>query len=221
MRKTPYLREDDLDRWTAEVLHGVRESKGRSRFPVLDATTALLWLDPQKIFISGDSPAFLPSWEAVRHNCLRLAGQSRRLGRLLIITRHVHPPGDDGGSVMHFFGRLLREGDPLSILADEAAELAGEAGYLIEKPRHSAFSSGRLREVLREGGIRSVLIMGVQAHLCVLATAVEAGTSDFIPVVVADATAAGSEGEHRAVLEALSGGLACIMTTREVLERWH
>jgi nicotinamidase-related amidase len=221
MRKMPYLREEDLDRWTGDVLCGLAESKGRTRLPVLDASTALLWLDPQKIFISEESPAFLPAWQAVRRNCLLLAGRARRLGRLMIVTRHVHPQGDGGGSVMHFFGRLLRGDDPLSLLAGEAAELAGDGQGLLEKPRHSAFSSGRLEEIFGEGGIRSVLIMGVQAHLCVLATAVEAGTHDFIPVVVADATAAGSEMEHRAALEALSGGLACLMTTREVMERWH
>ncbi|MFH1435376.1 MAG: cysteine hydrolase [Pseudomonadota bacterium] len=219
MKKDSYLRPGNLQEWTGKVLLGLEASRGGTKIPALDASAALLLLDPQKIFVSGDSPAFIPGWKAVGGNCLALLKHAAGMGRLSVVTRHIHPPEDSGGSILHFFGRLIRDADPLSAVADDMGCL--REAHVMTKSRHSAFSNDRLDGMLRERDIKTVVIGGVQADLCVLATAVEAGTRDFIPVVAADATAAGSERQHVAVLEALAGGLACVMSTREIIEQWH
>lgn len=219
MVKLQYLTAGNIVQWTDQVIEGLENSRARTKLPVLDSSAALLLLDPQKIFVSESSPAFLPSWTAVKANCLSLLRHALENNRLVIITRHVHPPEDAGGSIFHFFGRLIREADPLSELDDDIPD-TGKA-RVITKARHSAFSSRRLKEMLLEHNIAAVIIAGVQAHLCVLATAVEAGTNDFIPVIAVDATAAGTERQHRAALEALSDGIASVMTTKEIIERWY
>ena len=219
MKKDSYLRPDNLQEWTGKALRGLDASRGRAKIPTLDASAALLLLDPQKIFVSEESPAFIPGWKAVAGNCLALLKHAAETGRLSVVTRHIHPPEDSGGSILHFFGRLIREGDPLSEMAEEIS--GHHKMQVVTKSRHSAFSNDRLAGMLKERDIKTVIIGGVQANLCVLATAVEAGTRDFIPVVAADATASGSERQHLAVLEALTGGLACIMSTREIIEQWH
>jgi nicotinamidase-related amidase len=219
MSKTRYVSPGSLEQWTGEVMKALEGTKGRARLPALDGSTGLVLLDPQRLFIDEASPAFLPAWPAVRENFMALAGHAAARSRLIVVTRHLHPADDPGGSIMHFFGRLLVEGDELSHIHPDV-KACGDAA-VIEKRRHSAFSNGALEPLLRERGIRTLLVAGVQTHLCVLATAVEAGTRDFIPVVVADATAAGDEDQHRAALTALAGGLAGIMTTREVIEQWH
>ncbi len=221
MTKEPYLQEKNIEHWTEDLLRLLAGRRGRTRLPVLDATTALIWLDPQKIFVSEESPAFLPSWRAIRNNCFLLVDLARRRGATTIVTRHVHPPEDNGGSLKHFFGRLIRGEDHLSALINEVDQWFQEGFRIVEKKRHSAFSNPETESLLRRERIETVLIIGVQAHLCVLATAVEAATRDFLPVVVADAIAAGSEREHRSSIEVLSGGMAGVMTTREVLERWR
>lgn len=219
MQKTRYLSPGSLDRWTHELMRSLEGSKGRVRLPALDGSAGLLLLDPQRLFVDEGSPAFLPSWPAVKRNVMALAGHAEAMGRLVVISRHLHPADDHGGSIMHFFGRLLVEEDELSRLHPDMEECRG--ARVIEKRRHSAFSNGALEAMLRDRGIRTLLIAGVQAHLCVLATAVESGTRDFIPVVVADATVSDDEPRHRAALTALSGGLAAVMTTKEVIEQWH
>lgn len=219
MSKDRYLSPGSLERWTGEVMKALEGTKGRARLPSLDGSTGLLLLDPQRLFVDEASPAFLPAWPAVRQNFLALARHAAAGSRLVVVTRHLHPVDDEGGSIMHFFGRLLIEEDELSQIHPDMKACGG--AQVIEKPRHSAFSSGALEPLLRARGIRTLLVAGVQTHLCVLATAVEAGTRDFLPVVVADATAAGDQVQHRAALTALSGGLAGIMTTREVIEQWH
>ena len=220
MKKTAYLTPENIDAWTARVLGRLAASRGRTRLPpVLDASAALLMLDPQRIFVDEASPAFLPSWKGVERNCTALVDHAAATGRVTIVTRHVHPSRDDGGTLLHFFGRLIRETDELSGLVPG---MQGRPGVeVIRKARHSAFSVDGLSRDLRRRGIGTVVIAGVRSDLCVLATAVEAGTLGLLPVVVADATAADDEGPHLAVLEALSGGIACIMSTREVLERWQ
>jgi isochorismate hydrolase len=219
MRKLKYVTARELPEWTEGILQGLEREKGRERMPSLDSSTALLLLDLQDIFVSESSPAYLPAWEAVRENCRSLLDRARRCSCLTVATRHVHPAEDGGGSILHFFGRLIREEDPLAAMSEASGVREGVT--VLEKPRHSAFSNPRLKEMLLERRIRTVVVAGVQAHLCVLATAVEAGTNDFIPVVAADAVASGNERQHRAAVESLAGGLACIMSTKEVLERWH
>ena len=218
MKKDSYLRPDNLQEWTDSVLRGLDASRGRTKIPTLDASAALLLLDPQKIFVSEESPAFIPGWNAVGGNCMALLKHAAGIGRFSVVTRHIHPPEDNGGSILHFFGRLIRDGDPLSSMAEE---IGLDDSQVLTKSRHSAFSNGRLAGMLEERDIKTVIIGGVQADLCVLATAVEAGTRDFIPVVAADATASGAERRHIAVLEALTHGIACIMSTREIIEQWH
>jgi isochorismate hydrolase len=197
MKKTAYLTPENIDAWTARVLGRLAASRGRTRLPpVLDASAALLMLDPQRIFVDEASPAFLPSWKGVEPNCTALVEHAAATGRVTIVTRHVHPPRDDGGTLLHFFGRLIRETDELSGLVPG---MQGRPGVeVVTKARHSAFSVDGLDRDLRRRGIGGLL-----------------------PVVVADATAADDEGPHLAVLEALSGGIACIMSTREVIQRWH
>jgi nicotinamidase-related amidase len=212
--KERYLDDTNSERVLGSITAALRGTRGRRSLPDLSGA-ALVLLDLQRVFVDPDSPAFLPAWPTVEPQARRLAAAFRAAHRPVVMTRHVHDPGDEGGTLSHFFGRLLTADDPLSELSPSWEP--GPQDTVIDKPRHSAFARSTLTDVLGEA--RVVVLAGVQAHLCVLATAVEAGSRDLLPVVALDAIAAPSLGQHTATLVALSGGLAWLATVDEITGR--
>ncbi len=204
--------------WTARLLSNLEGSRGRRDLPSL-RRSALLLVDLQALFLQENSPAWLPAWQAAGPACRRLLDGARHLQVPVIWTKHLHPANDSGGTVAHFFGRLIRASDPLSGLAAGWAPRPGEAVF--EKARHPAFAGTNLEGYLRGLGVETLVLAGVQTHLCVLTTAVWAGALDFLPIVAADATAARTEQEHRSAVQVLSAGLAHVASTQEILGAWE
>lgn len=214
--KERYLDGTNAERVLGSITQALQGTRGRRPLPDL-ARSALVLLDLQRVFVDPDSPAFLPAWPAVQPNARRLAAAFRTAGRPVVMTRHVHPAGDTGGTLGHFFGRLLTPDDPLSELSPSWEP--GPADAVVDKPRHSAWERSDLAETLDSLEVDATVLAGVQAHLCVLATAVESGSHDVLPVVALDAIAAPTLGLHTATLVSLSGGLAWVATTDEIAGR--
>ncbi|MBW2260589.1 MAG: cysteine hydrolase [Deltaproteobacteria bacterium] len=211
--KERYLDDTNAARVLESITAALEGTRGRRPLPDL-SRSALVLLDLQRIFVDPDSPAFLPAWPAVQANARRLAAAFRSAGRSVIMTRHVHAGSDPGGTIAHFFGRLLTADDPLCCLSGSWEP--GPQDAVIDKPRHSAFERSSLAGTLAQIEADVVVLAGVQAHLCVLATAVEAGSRDLLPVVALDAVAAPNLALHTSTLRALSGGLAWISTVDEI-----
>jgi ureidoacrylate peracid hydrolase len=89
------------------------------------------------------------------------------------------------------------------------------------KNRYSALvpGSSQLERMLRSLDIDTLLICGTKTNVCCESTARDAMMMDFKVVMVADGTAALSEGEHRASLENIIQQFGDVMTTDEILER--
>jgi bifunctional isochorismate lyase/aryl carrier protein len=213
--KQAYLEGSSTGQVLADLVRDLEGTRGRQPLPDMQRA-ALVLLDLQRIFVDPTSPAFLPAWPGVEPRAMLLYQAFRDAGLPVIRTRHVHPPADPGGTLFHFFSRLLVDEDPLSGLAGPWQ--AGEAEVVIDKPRHSAFARTSLAARLGSLEADVVVLAGVQAHLCVLATAVEAGSYDILPVVAVDAVAAPTLELHRSSLRALSGGLAWLATAREIAD---
>jgi isochorismate hydrolase len=209
-----YLDGPDAAQVLASIARDLEGTRAASPLPDL-GRAALLLLDLQRIFVDPDSPAFLPAWHGAGPRALEMERAFREAGRPIVRTRHVHPGDDPGGTIRRLFGRLLTADDPLSALA--GGWTPGEGDIVLEKPRHSAFARTDLAARLAAMDVDVVVLAGVQAHLCVLATAVEAGSHDLLPVVALDAVAAPDRALHRESLRALSGGLCWISTADEIV----
>jgi len=174
----------------------------------------LLLIDPQRLFTDPASPAYVPDWPAAREACSRLALAFSDRGLPVLRTRHVHPYGDDGGAMRFFFQRLQRPDDPWSQVQDH--EIPGAEGTpLVDKARLSALSVDAVADVARRE--RVLVLAGVQTHLCLLATAVDAARLGLCPVVVSDATAARPPDRHAEALAVLAAGHAYVASSAEVL----
>lgn len=84
-----------------------------------------------------------------------------------------------------------------------AALLPEEDDYAILKPQHSAFYNTPLEVLLRELGIRRVILTGVAGEHCVLASAMDAHMRQLQVVVVSDGVASVTPGRNRNALRLL------------------
>ena len=183
--------------------------------PPLDLPApGLVALDCQKIFCHRQSPAFLADWPLFEPQALALVAAFMDRGLPVVFTRHVHRRPDDGGLIRHFYSRVITSDDPLSALCPPFDALANP-GCTVEKSTHAAFDLG-LPPVLEN--CRTLVLCGVQAPLCVTATALALARHGIVPVVAADAVAAASPADHRASLRVLAAGHAHVTLTADIID---
>src|SRR5438309_3240218 len=77
----------------------------------------------------------------------------------------------------------------------------GEEDYFVLKPKHSGFFSTTLDILLDYLGVKTVILTGIAANICVLFTANDAYMRDFFLVVPCDCVASTTEEENRNALE--------------------
>jgi nicotinamidase-related amidase len=130
----------------------------------------------------------------------RLLAIARAAELLVIHTREGHLPdlsdcptakltrgspglriGDHGP-----LGRILIRGEPGHAIVPELAPRAGE--IVIDKPGKGAFYATELGRVLRERGIRQLLVAGVTTEVCVQTTLREANDRGYECALIEDAT---------------------------------
>ena len=79
-----------------------------------------------------------------------------------------------------------------------------EDDYFVLKPKHSGFFSTTLDILLEYLGVKTLILTGIAANICVLFTANDAYMRDFRLVVPADCVASNTEEENRHALEQMS-----------------
>lgn len=206
---TPATLDARLSAWLAHL----SGSPGRAPLPPLD-DAALLVVDCQRLFLDPSSPAYLPAWSAVAERCDTLLALFRAARLPVIWTRHLDV-GEVSAVIGRFGGRPLHKDDPITYFARGWTPRADE--QVISKSRYSAWAMTRLRSILKPATV--LVIAGVTAHRCILATAVDAAAHDRIAVVAADACATSSERLHLDTLSVVSNGFAHVASIREIAER--
>jgi nicotinamidase-related amidase len=167
---------------------------------------ALLIIDIQNFYFpEGRLPLVDP--EKAGRNAKALLQAFREKGELVIHVRHNFEPGGE-------------------IHADVAPR-SGEK--VISKDHANAFKDTDLREFLQENGIETVVICGMQTHMCVEAGARAAHDLDYAVIVAHDACATralkfggrevSAQDVHASTLSALSGSYAEVSDTASILKR--
>jgi len=113
---------------------------------------------------------------------------------------------------------LILPDEPLSQIVPE---LKSTQGNLIEKSQYDAFLNTGLEKLLKEKGIKQVVIGGVMTHLCCETTARSAFMRGFEVFFLVDGTATYNESFHQASLINLSHGFAEIKLVSEIMDSLH
>jgi nicotinamidase/pyrazinamidase len=114
-----------------------------------------------------------------------------------------------------------------SIRGTEGAEIVEDLrptkeDQILLKRRFSAFYKTDLDQTLRLLGVDTVVITGINTHVCVYATAMDSVCNDFYAIVLEDCSASRDREIHRGSIEVLrQGGLSPllrVMSSGEFLE---
>jgi len=173
--------------------------------PALDPkSTAVLVIDMQNDFCERDGyyasvGVGTEPVDAIIPTIARLLAGARRAGALVLYTAVVYQPAaagipsdiPDNHTVLptHFkaLGERLVAGSWGAAVTDRLAPAEGE--LVIEKPGWSAFYETPVESLLRQRGVKTVVLTGTATYGCVLHTAYDAFVRDHDVVIVEDAVA--------------------------------
>lgn len=160
---------------------------------VSPANSAVLVIDMSRDFIAPGAPMECVEGRAMAKPLAALLARCREVGVPVIYVNHLHREGGrDKGTLAHRFptirdGRALRAGTRGVEIWHELTPQPGD--LVVEKIRQSGFTYTSLEAVLRELGVRNVIVSGVSTGACVECTARDAVSRDFNVVFLSDGTA--------------------------------
>jgi len=205
------------------------------RCDVIDPkTTAVIVVDMQNDFVASGAPLLAQMAQDLVPRLAKTLDACRERGMRVVFTAHAHR---SDGSDMGLFDDLYPPIAQRSALiagtegVEIYAPLAPKAGeHVIEKPRYSAFFGTALDMMLREWGIKTVVISGTTTENCCHATARDAMFHNYRVVFLSDGTgtfdypdvgfgAMPAEEVHQATLRILAFSTAHVMSCDELLQR--
>jgi len=213
MRKEQYFSLDNISSKPQEMLALVDSLRRRhDQIRLLPNQAALLVLDMQDYFLQPGSHAHIPSAPAIieRISCLRDVFSAAE--RPVIFTRHLNVPAD-AGMMSSWWRELISPQDAYSQISP-LLDITNQT--IIEKKQYDAFWGTKLDVILRQAGVRQVVIGGVMTHLCCETTARSAFVRGYEVFFAIDGTATYTEALHNASLLTLSHGFAIPVLVDEV-----
>ncbi len=157
--------------------------------------TAVLVIDMLEEFVRGKLKA--EAAEEIVPNIAKLLEEARKKGVPIIYAVDTHYPEIDFETKL--WGPHALKGSPEREVVKELEPKEGD--YVVEKRRYDAFFMTDLDLLLRELGIRKLVLTGIHTHICVLATAMGAFYRGYELIVPKDCVAAATKEWHERGLE--------------------
>ena len=159
---------------------------------------AVVVIDMHRGSIDPPGTVFVPTGGEIVPTLARLLDQARAAGvPVIYIVHQIRPDGSDSRSP--FWGEADSVGDLYPNVRDQVVgsrwtELADglepqQGDHVLPKKRYGAFSGNDLAFLLRNLGVETLVLTGVETEICVLATAYHAFNEDYRVVVARDGTA--------------------------------
>ncbi len=165
-----------------------------TRSPLLmnRAESALLVVDIQERLLPAQ-----PQGTRVVWNARRLLDGAKALNVRVAGTEHVP----------------AKMGPTAPLLAERLPEPHTKAAF-------SCVACEELVQAWQDGGVRHVVLVGLETHICIAQTALDLLSAGFEPKVVVDAVGSRFTVDHKAALRRLDASGVTLVTTEAVLCEW-
>ena len=173
-----------------------------ARFPLAALVdprhTAVLVVDVEPLFTNM---TLVPPVDEVLPCLRRFLDDARAAGVLRVFIRSIIPETRWTEPWRQQFSPEMQAanapGSPLNAFHPDFEPEPGD--LTLVKDRFSAFMATELETLLRERGIRTVIVAGLVTDVCVSSTARDAFQLDFLTVTLSDCTAMGTLARHEAL----------------------
>lgn len=188
---------------------------------------AVLVIDMHRGSIDPPGTVYVPEGRRIVPALGRFLEEARELKvPIIYIVHQIRPDGSDAAnpfwreaaSVGDLYPNVAEQivGSRWTELTDGLEPSGGD--FVLPKKRYGAFSGNDLAFLLKNLGVETLVLTGVETEICVLATAFHGFNEDYRVVVASDATA-GLEPEcEAAALRIIRREVGWVMTTQEILE---
>lgn len=201
--KSAYFTQGTIESVAARMLENLPQYERSARRLVADQS-ALLVLDMQRFFLDPVSHAYIPSAGAIIPGIQALVAAYSRRSRPVLFTRHLNTE-QNAAMMSQWWRDIITERSDLSEITDA---LDTSRGAVLVKSQYDAFYGTPLDDMLRQEGVRQLLICGVMTHLCCETTARSAFVRGYEVFFTVDGTATYNQDFHKSSLINLSHGFA-------------
>lgn len=202
--KKAYLTEENFQQkkqtWRKDL---APFSKHWKKFAI--TKSALIVIDLQNYFLDPKSHAFIPSAQTILPQ-IHTSIEFFRKAKMPIFYTRFAVKNHEKDPIGSWWNSNVEEGSSKSKLFAEICPLPNETVF--RKTHYNAFLGTTLLKNLKETIVDSVLICGLQTHLCCESTARAAFEEGFKVFMLADGTASSTESLHIHSLQTLSLGFA-------------
>jgi nicotinamidase-related amidase len=146
-----------------------------------------------------------------------------------VFTRFIPPvsPEDATGMWQSYFRKwrlVTRERlDPHLLELMPPLQRHAPPAIVFDKPAYSAFSNGKLHDILQDGNVNTLIVSGAETDVCVLSTILSAVDLGYRTVVAQDALCSSADETHDALLGLYARRFDLqieLADCAEILERW-
>lgn len=162
------------------------------------AKTALLIVDMVKDFTDPDGLVFYPQNREILPKIYKVLDKCREKDVLIVFLAHCNRKGKHDRKAETMRPNCIEGSGGEEIDSMLPVE---ESDYVIKKRRYSGFFGTDLDLVLRENGVRNVIIVGTKTNCCIRATVTDAFYLDYEGYVISDCVATNSETVNQVHLE--------------------
>jgi nicotinamidase-related amidase len=149
------------------------------------ATSALIVVDMQNDFVADGGALQVPDAAGTVPAIARLIERARGAGMHVVFTQDTHRDGDPEFAIWPEHARERSWGwQIVEALAPTTEDI------ILRKPRYDAFYGTPLDHLLRQWGVRTVVVCGTVANICVHYTAASAALRWYDVVIPRDAVSA-------------------------------
>jgi ureidoacrylate peracid hydrolase len=200
----------DPTKWTVRV-HGEVLADLESK--IQPPHTALVIIDMQNDFcevggLMADEGVDLQPVQEMAKQVMTVLDAARRVGVLVVFVRNVYSTESNWCPPDSWKADFYGDVRPLP------------SDPVVTKHRYSAFYSTDLDLILRNHGIRTVVMVGVATNVCVETSVREAFVRDYYVVVPHDATAAYSPDAYEASLRNVAMHFGQVVAAEDILTAW-